>query len=235
MSADLTTIETELGNAVRLFQTFGGVDLTRTLASIEFSLIARRADTCKAALAEAGVKAEVLGAAGTIKRLAGQVNVVVHALGILLCLPRILQPGEIIEYVSLGAGNTGKMFDLETNQRIAEFKFIQWRGGSEAIRQNGLFKDFYFMAEHPTEKRKFLYVLGTKHPEKFLNGRRALSSVLSHQSKLQRQFEEKYGERYEKVCDYYLPRKDDVVIEDILPLVPELNALPLESNETDEG
>jgi len=61
----------------------------------------------------------VLGAAGLIKQLAGQINVVIHALGILLCLPHILRPGEVIEYVSLGAGNTGRAFDLETNLRVA--------------------------------------------------------------------------------------------------------------------
>ena len=67
----------------------------------------------------------------------------------------------MIEYVSLGAGNTGRAFDLETNQRIAEFKFIHWQGGPESIRQNSLFKDFYEMAEYDTRKQKFLYVLGT--------------------------------------------------------------------------
>ena len=79
-------------------------------------------------------------------------------------LPHILEPDERIEYVSLGAGNTGKAFDLETDRRNAEFKFINWRGGSEAIRENTLFKDFYLMAEHETHKLKFLYVLDTKHP-----------------------------------------------------------------------
>jgi hypothetical protein len=35
--------------------------------------------------------------------------------------PPIVRPGEIIEYVSLCAGNTGRAFDLETNHRVAEF------------------------------------------------------------------------------------------------------------------
>jgi hypothetical protein len=83
-----------------------------------------------------------------VKRLAREINVVIHALGILLCLPHILEPEETIEYVSLGAGNTGRAFDLETNKRIAEFKFSRWQGGAEAIRQNSLFKDFYCMAEY---------------------------------------------------------------------------------------
>lgn len=69
-----------------------------------------------------------------------KVNVVIHALGILLCLPHILEADGTVQYVSLGAGNTGRQFDLETDRRVAEFKFIQWQGGPESIRQNSLFK-----------------------------------------------------------------------------------------------
>jgi len=56
-----------------------------------------------------------MAAAALMKRVAGQINVVIHALGILLCLPHILEADEVVEYVSLGAGNTGRAFDLETN------------------------------------------------------------------------------------------------------------------------
>src|ERR1700730_10679303 len=162
----------ELSEAVAALQKFGGADLTRTLARIEASLDGATADNCADALSACGADTEVLGAAGLIKQLAGQINVVIHALGILLCLPHILRPGEVIDYVSLGAGNTGRAFDLETSLRIAEFKFIHWQGGPESIRQNSLFKDFYEMAEHETHKEKHLYVLGTMHAEKFLNGGR---------------------------------------------------------------
>ncbi len=179
-------------------------------------------NNCAVALAACGAKADVLSAAGVVKRLVGQINVTVHALGILLCLPHILEPGERIEYVSLGAGNTGRPFDLQTSLRIAEFKFIRWQGGAEAIRQNSLFKDFYGMAEQETEKRKFLYVLGTEHPIKFFNGGRALASVLSQNVKLQKQFLEKFQDRYRTVREYYVPRRQDVVIEDVSLFVPEL-------------
>src|SRR5690348_14950778 len=117
-----------IADAIHLLQAFRGPDLTRTISQIEKSLKGIAADGYAEALTTSGAKAEVLGAAGLVKQLAGQINVVIHALGILLCLPHILRPGEIIEYVSLGAGNTGRSFDLETNQRIAEFKFIHWQG-----------------------------------------------------------------------------------------------------------
>jgi hypothetical protein len=159
--------------------------------------------------------------------------VLIHTLRILLCLPHILRPGEIIEYVSLGAGNTGRAFDLETNQRIAEFKFIRWQGGPESIRQNSLFKDFFEMAEHETPKEKYLYVLGTEHGEKFFNGRRALSSVL-RTATLRNRFSKQFGNQYQTVRDYYLPRKGRVVIQDVSPFVPELVAAAADAAEAEE-
>ena len=154
--------------------------------------------------------------------MAGQINVTIHALGILLCLPHILEVGETVEYVSLGAGNTGRQFDLETNLRVAEFKFIRWRGGPEAIRQNTTFKDFYLLGAHPTSKRKHLYLLGTEHALKFFEGGRALRSVLSRDQELGRMFFERFGERFRTVGDYYAVHGGEVKIEDISPWVSEL-------------
>lgn len=219
--------------AIHLLQTFRGADLTQTIYQIEKSVRGVSADKYAAVLSTSGAKAEVLGAAGLVKQLAGQINVVIHALGILLCLPHILRSGEIIEYVSLGAGNTGRAFDLETNLRVAEFKFIRWQGGPESIRQNSLFKDFYEMAEHETKKEKYLYVLGTEHGEKFFNGGRALSSVL-RTATLRNKFNEKFGDQYRTVRDYYLPRKGLVVIQDVSPFVPELVAMAVEAAEAEE-
>jgi len=122
---------------------------------------------------------------------------------------------------------------LETNLRVAEFKFIRWQGAPESIRQNSLFKDFYEMAEHETRKEKYLYVLGIEHGEKFFNGGRALFSVLSRNVKLQNKFNEKFGDRYRTVRDYYLPRKGLVVIQDVSPFVPDLVAAVVEAAETE--
>jgi hypothetical protein len=233
MAEETKPSQLAIEDAIHLLQTFRGADLTRTIYQIEKSLRGASADSYAAVLTTSGAKAEVLGAAGLIKQLAGQINVVIHALGILLCLPHILRPGEVIEYVSLGAGNTGRAFDLETNLRVAEFKFIRWQGGPESIRQNSLFKDFYEMAEHETRKEKYLYVLGTEHGEKFFNGGRALSSVLRSVT-LRNKFNEKFGDRYRKVRDYYLPRKGVVVIQDVSPFVPELVAAAVEAAEAEE-
>ena len=179
---------------------------------------------CTAALTKFGISGELLLAAGLMKRVTGQVNVLIHAMGILACLPRLLEAVETVEYVSLGAGNTGRSFDLETSHRVAEFKFIRWRGGPESIRQNQLFKDFYLLARSKTHKQKCLYVLGTEYPLKFFNSRRALSSVLSRHDKVAKLFRSDFGEHYEVVRDYYHDHKDIVKIEDVSSYVPDLIA-----------
>jgi hypothetical protein len=97
--------------------------------------------------------------ADRIKGLAAQIDVILHTVGILLSLPHVLLPGERIISLSLGAGNTGRDCDMETDQQIAEFKFIKWKG-ADTFRQNTLFVDLFHLAEADTNKRRVLYVTG---------------------------------------------------------------------------
>ena len=112
------------------------------------------------------------------KKIFSQLNTIIHATGILLYSSRILQKGEIIESMSLGAGNTNKDFDLVTNIRIAEFKFIEWKG-RDSIRQNSLFCDFYKLYKYKTNKKKELYINDEDEVKKFLRGKRKVESLLS--------------------------------------------------------
>ena len=157
----------------------------------------------------------MLAAAILIKKHSSQIDEIIHAVGILIALPTILEPGEVIESLSLAAGNTGKGFDLETSLRIAEFTFIQWQGGPEVIRQNKIFKDFFFLAEANTPKKRELYTIGIDHPKKFFNSRRALPAILDGNRKLGEAFRAKYGDTIQWVRDYYAPRATQVAIRDI--------------------
>jgi len=148
----------DLPAAISILEKFTQGDLTRTLSRLEGRASGLHVGACADFLSRGGIDPDVLRAASEIKRVAGQINVTIHALGIFMCLPHILEQGETVQYVSLGAGNTGRKFDLETNRRIAEFKFISWRGGAESIRQNGIFKDYFELLNEPTEKRKYLYL-----------------------------------------------------------------------------
>ncbi len=202
-------------------QVFKQDSLGNRVASIEGKLQGADRVGCQAFFSKEGINPELLRAAFALKRASGQINEVVHAVGILVSLPHILRDGEVVEALSLAAGNTGKPFDLETNQRVAEFKFIDWKGGPESIRQNQLFKDFYLLAEFSTPKERYLYVLGADYPVKFLTGGRALDSVMSRNNKLWREFQRKYGGRFSTVGDYYGYRQDLVKIVDFANFVPD--------------
>ena len=171
-------------------------------------------------LSQAGFSLDTVRAALEIKRLAGQVNVLVHAAGILASLPYILEPGERIESLSLGAGNTGKDFDLTTDRRVGEFKFIGWRGGAESIRQNQVFKDYLKLLWDQSERRKQLFLTGTKEALAFLRAGRALESVLSKDVGVKAKFFESYGDRFTKVGDFYRVVEAEVEIIDLRQIVP---------------
>jgi hypothetical protein len=187
------------------------------------------------ALGTAGVSEDTLLASLELKRIAGQVNVIVHTCGILAALPHILEDGERIESISLGAGNTGKEFDLSTDRRIAEFKFISWRGGPEAIRQNQVFKDFLKLLWDSSGRRKQLFLTGTKEALAFLTGRRALTSVLSRNVALMGDFSNRYGERYQRVGEFFRDVRDEVEIVDLRFVIPALSTVvvPPEADRSD--
>jgi len=221
----------DLVQAAAILQKFSGRDLTAKLSNIETTVKGVTTTDCARILDQAGVTGEALAAAASLKHVAGEIHVTIHAIGILLCLPHILEMDEKVEYVSLGAGNTGREFDLETTHRIAEFKFIHWRGGPEPIRQNQLFKDFYLLAESQSPKRKYLYVLGVERPLRFLNGGRSLDSVLSHNVKLMNHLQITHGDKFKKVRDYYLLHQHLVTISDVSPWVSQLISETLEPEE----
>jgi hypothetical protein len=204
---------------------FVGDALTPALAAIEQLAVGVTAKDCPNLILSALATQKAISQAAQIKKLAGQINVTIHALGILRCLPFILEDGEVIEYVSLGAGNTGRKFDLETNKRIAEFKFINWKGGAESIRQNSIFKDFFELSIAKTGKQKILYLLGTEQGLKFFVGGRSLNSVLSKNEATRFKFRELYGNAYGTVREYYEAHSDSVEILDVSKWLPELVSL----------
>ncbi|MFL5383865.1 MAG: hypothetical protein ACJ8GN_15195 [Longimicrobiaceae bacterium] len=216
---------TDLVAAAETLRTFSGKSLTHRIRRLEKAFAGASGPAALDLNAQEGVSSPVLQAAAVVKVLAGQINVLIHAVGILRSLPKILEPGETVEYLSLGAGNTGRSFDLETTQRVAEFKFIHWRGGSEAIRQNVLFKDFYLLAEKPTPKDKYLYVVGLDEPQKFLRGKRKLTSILSRNDKLLKEFTLQYGDRFVTVGEYFTEFGGKVKLVDLTPFMPELSVL----------
>jgi hypothetical protein len=213
----------DLAEAVLLLDRLSSSGTTAWIAGLEQALGGVRGRGVEAQLHANNIDDEALLAALLLKRVAGQVNVLIHALGILVALPHILEPDEVIESVSLGAGNTGRQHDLETDRRISEFTFIEWRGGPESIRQNKLFADVFSLAESRGTKRRVLYVTGKTFPLQFLDNQRSLSSVLKD-APLATRFRALYGNKFATVHDYWATVRSRVEIVDLATIVPAFGA-----------
>jgi hypothetical protein len=207
---------TEMGvlDALDRLSQFRGLGLAATVARLEQSASTKTNQTIRALLGQESVNQELLQAAVRVKRAAAQIDEVVHAVGMLLCLPELLEEGEVIEAVSLAAGNTGKSFDLVTDARIAEFTFIDWKGGSESIRKQKLFKDFYILAEADTAKRRYLYFLGDKHAPNVFKSRSPCKGMLRKFAGLQQKFVNRYGPTM-LVRDFYEEKRDVVALRNL--------------------
>ncbi|HEY2082234.1 MAG TPA: hypothetical protein VGI88_05575 [Verrucomicrobiae bacterium] len=208
----------KVSEAIRCFI---GDGLAACVSALENGIHGQRRGDIEKFLITKNIGSDLFESALYIKRHFGQIDEVIHATGILLALPKILLPDEEISGLSLAAGNTGHQFDLETTHRVAEFTFISWRGGPEVIRQNKIFKDFFFLAEEPTSKRKELWVLGTEMPLKFFRSRRSVKAILKNNAKLSRRFEQIYPQNpFETVVEYYKKKSESVSICDLRPILP---------------
>ena len=154
----------------------------------------------------------------TIKHASSQVDVSIHAYGTLLALSNILKDDEVIEELSLGAGNTGKLYDVATSKRLAEFKFALWQDKSNTIRQNTIFKDFVGLVKHNDYKgrKKYIYCLSYESVMKFFTEcERSLKSVLSRNT-----MHQKHEDIWDlTVKEYYETHKNDVEIVDLQKLL----------------
>ena len=95
---------------VRKIESFAGPSLTNSIwqhqHALEGSDSKRVAEFCK----RTGIDESLLAAAFAVKRAAAQINVTIHCLGIVSVLPKILEDGESVESLSLGAGNKNSGF-----------------------------------------------------------------------------------------------------------------------------
>jgi hypothetical protein len=198
---------------------FKDSDLKGRIAQLEAAATGCSREALNDLAAQEGVSVALLRAAVSVKRAAAQIDAVVHATGMLLCLMDILNNDEVVETISLGAGNTGKQFDLETNRQIAEFTFIEWKGGSESIRKQKLFKDFYTLAEAVTHKERYLYFLGDIHLRKVFHSRSSCKGMLQTYAPLRDEFLKQYDAAL-SVCEYYEKRKGLVILQNLSAVSP---------------
>lgn len=213
----------DLHDAIEMLLNFTNKrNLTNTIAMLEDNLKGSDANLVKSIISQKNINQDILKAAVIVKKSISQIDVIIHAIGIINSLPYILDEDEKVQYLSLGAGNTGRNFDIETNKRIAEFKFINWTGKSDTIRQNTTFKDFFELAEYETVKKKYLYILDKPKVLRFFNNNRALKSVLSKNEATKNHFFSLYNNKYATVSQYYSDKKDIVKIIDLNEICPNL-------------
>jgi hypothetical protein len=214
-----------IGDAISAVQQFKGDSLTQTIAAVESHMHGAGALAAAKINDSFGVSPQLLSAAAAVKQASAQINVVVHAIGILRALPHILREEEVVESLSLGAGSAGSDFDLVTNERIAEFKFIRWQDKGNAVRNSTLFQDYYRLVREETDKQRYLYLLETEIPLRFLRGRRDPLKVLARSKNLREDFAARYEQKYPTVGEYYRAHQDDVHIVDLTAIVPELDQI----------
>ncbi|MBN2002849.1 MAG: hypothetical protein JXA21_05790 [Anaerolineae bacterium] len=207
-------------DAITLVETFKGDRLGATIVEMEKRLAQAGPETVAEHNRRSEVTPALLSAALEVKRASAQIDVVLHAVGILYALPHILNPDEVVESLSLGANNAGSNFDLVTNQRIAEFKFIHWQPKGNAVRNKTLFGDFFKLARVDTFKTKYLYLLDTYRPLRFLRGQHALQKALDRNQSLANDFAARYGDTYRTVGEFYTAHKDSIRLVSLLDIAP---------------
>lgn len=122
----------------------------------------------------------VFSAAKIIKAASAQIDEVLHASGIMIALSVWLDKNEKVEYLSLGAGNHKERFDLETNLRIAEFKFGKWNESSaNGVRRRGYFSNYVSLLTANETRKKYFVVEDKNAFIKFMNGTASWKNVLS--------------------------------------------------------
>ncbi|MGC2168921.1 MAG: hypothetical protein WA580_07455 [Acidimicrobiales bacterium] len=196
--------------------------LGQKISAIEASFSGLSGEEAASSAALDGITSDLLRGAHLVKMLSSQVDVVLHASGIVTSLPLILDPEERISFVSLGAGNASRGFDLMTNMQVAEFKFITWRG-ADAVRQDNLVIDIFNLDQFETSKRKVVYLFEADIPIKWLqSSRRKTRSVLGRKAGAPARFDAVYGpNRFEHVFEYWALAKNSVEIVDLKDVVPD--------------
>jgi hypothetical protein len=169
-----------------------------------------------------GVGHQLLAGALLVKGLTAQIDVILHAVGILLSLPYVLEPGERIVSVSLGASSSASPWDLVTDRQIAEFKFIHWKG-ADSRRKRSLLEDLCHLAEADTDKARYMYLTGTTYPMRFLAGHGMLKKMLD--PGLFDSLTRRHGPQIALVSQYWAKIRDQVQLVDLKPLVPGLIGL----------
>lgn len=209
-----------------LLDFLGTAPVTESIAELEYALEGQQAAAVPDLLVAHGVTPDLLRAGLAARDLFGRVDDLIHTAAIALALPHLLEPDEVLRRPSLGPGNDAtRPYDLETDRRIAEFKFARWMG-SDAMRKRQVFKDLVHLAAAPRDGRRAeLYVRGPR-PAKFLTSTRSTAEwALDRGSKKTREmFATQFGALTTPISEFTLGAGAHVHIIDLEAQLPDLFA-----------
>lgn len=170
-------------NSIKVIRDFKGNNLKLKLNELKSSIVKEQSYPDLS---------EIYKSALDIKKLSAQIDEIVHATGIIQCLPKILKQGEKVIDLSLASGADGEGIDLITDKRIAEFKFARWQESkANGMRKRQVFADLVNLYLHPTTKSKELYVFNAEKIKKFFESKKATwKNVLSKSGGLDNRLEE---------------------------------------------
>lgn len=181
---DPAGVESSDCDAVAAFAVLDGYfaqgSLTQAISSLEAQLDGADSTQVSAVLLTSGLDEDLIDSALVIRQRIGMIDTLIHAAVITQVLPLILEPGETLtKRPSLGAGNDpGRNFDLETTQRVAEFKLSSWKG-SDGGRQRALFADVVGLSLDTTGRRRQVHVVGDLPIQFLTQSRRNAAKALS--------------------------------------------------------
>ena len=177
-------------------------------------------------------------AALALKALAGEVDVLLHAIGITVALPHVLLPDERVISVSVdhdGAGTAGAaglgVGDLVTDRQIAEFTFIRWHptkgnGAREVKLLRDLIKLDLLDDSLAEGRRRVLYVTGAAPVERFLAGRTTVEKKLGRNADVLTRLKDRYSDDLPRLGDYWRNLAGRVELVDLHTLSPDLIGAP---------
>jgi len=199
--------------------------LTTRVAAAEAALEGLDAHAVGVALEGHALSVETAVAAMAVRASLGRVSDLIHASVICGALPRILEPGERVTVrPSLASGNDPtRLYDLETDRRVAEFKAAVWQTGSNVMRKRALFADLVALAMDPRPLRKQLFVVGDQ-PARFLRSSKSEAHMILQRAdeRLRLRFVDQFGAAPISVADFSVRFASDVEIVDLGSVLPEL-------------
>ena len=89
-----------IDHAIEAIESFQGASLTASLSGIETQIVGLGLNEVQNFCGSRGIDDAFLASALSIKKIAGQVNVIIHAAGILRSLQSIMESGEVVENVT---------------------------------------------------------------------------------------------------------------------------------------